>query len=190
MLIINEAPKALAAERPRSKTNKDRDHFEYFLAFLKRFKIIISCDCKNYKRGLVRATLCHGLPPQFLLLFRSKFKKREEEFIQKQRKVHYRNSERYCDFSWTTMYKCAIQLHVCFRLNHAVEILFQKRAENIQKSPKTCRRFLLSKMYGKIYRKALQDAVHLSSVSKRCGKMHRNVPKYVVALFCQKRVEK
>ena len=43
--------------------------------------------------------------PQFLLLFRSKFKKREEEFIQKQRKVHYRNSERYCDFSWTTMYK-------------------------------------------------------------------------------------
>ena len=173
----------------------------------------------------MRATLCHGLPPQFLLLFRSKFKKREEEFIQKQRKVHYRNSERYCDFSWTTMYKCAIQLHACFRLNHAVEILFQKRAENIQKSPKTCRRFLLSKMYGKIYRKALQDAVHLSCqkdvgkcietfqnmlslcfvknvwknekkrlkicrrfvCSKTTGKMHRNVPKHAVVLFCQKR---
>ena len=67
---------------------------------------------------------------------------------------------------------------------------FKKLAENIQKSPKTCRRFLLSIMYGKIYRKALQDAVHLSSVSKRCGKMHRHVPKYVVALFCQKRMEK
>ena len=122
---LYEAPKALAAERPLSKTNKDRDHFEYFLAFLKRFQIIVSCDCKNYKSGLVRATLRHDLPPQFLLLFRSKFEKREGKFIQKQRKVH-RNSERYCDFSWTTMYKCAIQLHVCFRLNHAVEILFQK----------------------------------------------------------------
>ena len=82
-----EAPKALAAERPLSKTNKDRDHFEYFLAFLKRFQIIVSCNCKNYKSGLVRATLRHDLPPQFLLLFRSKFKKREKNL--------YKNKEKF-----------------------------------------------------------------------------------------------
>ena len=137
----------------------------------------------------MRATLCHGLPPQFLLLFRSKFKKREEEFIQKQRKVHYRNSERYCDFSWTTMYKCAIQLHVCFRLNHAVEILFQKTCGKYTEKSQNMPSFSPFKNVWENLQKG-STRRHPFVLSKRCEKMHRNVPKYVVALFCQKRVEK